>query len=113
MTTENATDTGSPITITQGGTGSTTASAARTALGVVIGTNVEAWSAQLDTLSSYNTNGLFTQTAAGTYTGRTLTGTTAQIIVVNGNGVSGNPTLSISPNVNAVSVLMAQGLISN
>lgn len=48
----------------------------------------------LTTLASYNTNGLFTQTAAGTFTGRTLTGTTNQITVTNGNGVSGNPTIS-------------------
>ena len=37
------------IPVTSGGTGATTASAARTALGVVIGTNVQAWDADLDT----------------------------------------------------------------
>lgn len=85
-----------PVTIPQGGTGSTSASAARTALGVAIGTNVEAWDATLDALASYNTNGIMTQTAADVFTGRTITGTTNVITVTNGSGVSGNPTITIA-----------------
>jgi hypothetical protein len=49
----------------------------------------------LNALSTYNTNGLLTQTAANTFTGRTLTGTSNRIAVTNGNGVSGNPTVDI------------------
>lgn len=49
----------------------------------------------LTALAAYNTNGLLTQTGADTFTGRTLTGTAAEITVTNGNGVSGNPTLSL------------------
>jgi hypothetical protein len=49
----------------------------------------------LNALSTYNTNGLLTQTAANTFTGRTITGTAGTITVTNGNGVSGNPTLTI------------------
>lgn len=40
-------------------------------------------------------NGLAARTASGTWAARTLTGTTGQITVTNGDGVSGNPTLSL------------------
>lgn len=53
----------------------------------------------LTALATYNTNGLITQTAADTFVGRTLTGTTNEVTVTNGNGVSGNPTVSLPSNV--------------
>lgn len=39
--------------------------------------------------------GIVTKTASGTFTARTITGTTSVIAVTNGDGVSGNPTITI------------------
>lgn len=50
----------------------------------------------LTSFAAYNTNGILTQTAADTFTGRTINGTTNRLDVTNGNGVAGNPTLDIS-----------------
>lgn len=44
----------------------------------------------------FTTNGLMTRTASGVYTSRTLTGTSNEVDVTNGDGVSGNPTVSVS-----------------
>jgi len=60
-----------------------------------VGTDVQAYDATLTSLAAYNTNGLLTQTAADTFTGRTITGTANEITVTNGDGVSGAPTLSL------------------
>lgn len=57
----------------------------------------------LTALAAYNTAGLITQTSVDTFTGRTITGTTDQIVVTNGNGVSGNPTLSTPQSINTTS----------
>tara|TARA_R110000822_G_scaffold301108_5_gene424845 strand:+ start:1888 stop:5421 length:3534 start_codon:yes stop_codon:yes gene_type:complete len=52
--------------------------------------------ATLTALAAYNTNGLLTQTAADTFTGRTIEGVTNRTTITNGDGISGNPTINIA-----------------
>ena len=73
----------------------TTEAIAWTTTGIFSCRAVQDLDATLTALAAFNTNGLLTQTAADTFAGRTLTGTTNQITVANGDGVSGNPTISI------------------
>ncbi len=53
----------------------------------------------LTAIAALNATGLAAQTAAGTWAQRTITGTTNYITVTNGNGVSGDPILTIGSNV--------------
>lgn len=48
----------------------------------------------LSAVEGLSTNGIAVRTATSTWTTRTITGTANQITVSNGDGVSGNPTLS-------------------
>lgn len=50
--------------------------------------------AEVNGIADLSTNGIVAKTGAGTFAGRTLTGTTNQINVTNGDGVSGNPTFA-------------------
>jgi hypothetical protein len=65
---------GNTLPISVGGTGAITASAARTSLGLAIGTNVQAWDADLDAIAALaGTSGLLKKTAANTWTLDTTT----------------------------------------
>lgn len=56
--------------------------------------------ATLTALAAYNTNGILVQTAADTFTGRTIVaGGASTITVTNGNGVAGDPTLELTSGI--------------
>lgn len=59
------------------------------------------------------TNGIVARTAADTVTARTITGTTNQITVTNGDGVSGNPTLSLPQNIHTAATPTFAGATLN
>jgi len=69
-------------------------------------------SATLTALGAYNTNGHLVQTAPGSFAGRTQTGTANRIVITNGDGVSGNPTYDVGPDVlTAAGATLGNGLV--
>ena len=85
------------LAVGDGGTGATTASAARTALGLVIGTNVQAYDADLDSLSSCQSGGAaalaaLTSTEIGILDGATVT--TAELNLIDGDTSATSTTLA-------------------
>src|SRR5258706_425079 len=82
---------GLPPFVTAGGAAleAATIATAQTRLGIVV-------SNELNGLANLNAVGLIARTGNSTYASRTLTAPAAGIAVANGNGVSGNPTLSLT-----------------
>ena len=57
--------------------------------------------------------GVLTQTTSNTLTGRTITGTSNEITVTNGSGVSGNPTLSLPSSITLTGKTITNGTYSS
>jgi hypothetical protein len=89
----NGTWAANTIAIAYGGTGATNALDARTSLGLVIGSNVQAYSVQLQSLADVASNGMLARSASNTITPRTITAGNT-ITVTNGDGSAGNPTIA-------------------
>lgn len=77
----------------------------KAAVNLEAGVDYQAYDADLAALAANSTNGLWARTGAGTGAARTITGTANQITVTNGDGVSGNPTLSLPADVLVPTVL--------
>jgi hypothetical protein len=84
-----------PTSVT-GLTGVQSVAAFKTGLSLVPGTDIQVFDSDLTALAANSTNGLWTRTGAGAGAARTLTGTSAEITVTNGDGVAGAPTFSLA-----------------
>jgi hypothetical protein len=109
---------GTTIAIANGGTGSTDAGAARTALGLAIGTNVQAYNSTLAAVAGGTYTGDDSITTLGTITAGTWTGTS--IAIANGGTGSANAGdartalgLAIGTNVQAYSSTLADVAAGN
>lgn len=89
--------TGDTVGLDAGGTGSTTAPGARTALGLAIGTDVQGHSNKLDNLVAAAGTGILVQDGAGGWLVRSVAvASTARLTVTNATGTAGNPTFDLA-----------------
>lgn len=80
---------------------------------IQIGVVTQGYDADLDALATNSTNGLWARTGAGTGSARTITGTANEITVTNGNGGSGNPTLSLPSAITLTGKTVTGGTFSS
>lgn len=87
------------LAIADGGTGASTAAQARINLGLEIGVNVQAYDGDLAAIAALTTTGFIIKNGSNSAVIRSIAGTTNDITVTNGDGVSGNPTLATGSNI--------------
>jgi hypothetical protein len=97
------------VDVANGGTGAITPAGARTALGLTIGSIVQSWGAGLDALQALSTTGNVVRTGNNVFATRTLSVSGAGVSVSNGDGVAGNPTISLTNDLSALEALGTTG----
>jgi hypothetical protein len=88
------------------------AGTARTNLGLAIGTDVQAFDADLAALAANSADGLWTHTGAGTGAARTLTAPAAGLTISNPAGIAGNPTFALANDLSALEAMSGTGLVA-
>lgn len=83
---------------------------ARSTLGVVIGTNVQAWDADLDAIAALSSTGFGVRTGSNTWAQRSLAQPAAGLTISNSDGVSGNPTFALANDLAALEGLSSTGI---
>lgn len=96
--------TGDFLPIEFGGTGGTTQAEAQTALGILIGTNVQAFDADLSAIAALSGAGFAVRTGTNTWATRTLSAGDG-ISISNSDGAAANPTISMSGNYSGILTL--------